>query len=323
MPGELSGVTEILMQAEGASAFCEVFFPLGFPIRIGTNRLELLDMARESWGAFTRAGSYKNLALQVDFFHDPQHYPAHEPQMHIHETFLTIVFDERNIVVADLKQGCAHGRLNEALLADRQTFRYYVLEAVAYSMISALRAVALHAACIEWKGKGVLLCGESGAGKTTLAYACALRGWGYITDDASYLFLNDMARRVTGNCHQFRFRDTASVLFTELKARTITKRATGKPSIEMLTEELSGIRGVKSVDVESILFLHRHDGLPPGFYPISNERVREYFTRFLLISNQPDSRSQAAIDNLLNAKMFEFGYSDLNSAVDFLTRSME
>ena len=322
MQSELSSVKDLSMQAESVF-FSDVYFPLGFPLRIRVNRPEVLDMARESWDVFTCSGPYDDLTLQLDFFYDPQQCPMSEPKAQVHENFLTIAFDESNVVVVDLKQGSAHGRLNEALLKDRRTLRYYVLEAVALSMISALRAVALHAACVEWKGAGMLLCGESGAGKTTLAYACARKGWGYITDDASYLLLDDAERQVTGNCYQVRFRDTASELFRELQNRAITKRAEGKPSIEISAKELQDIRSQKSVRVQSILFLNRHSDLPPGFYPISRERVRDYFTKFLLISNQPESRSHAAIEYLLGAKMFEFRYSDLNAAVDFLSRSME
>lgn len=322
MPSELSTVSDPSMPAESAR-LSGLFFPLGFPVRIRTNRVEILDMARESWGVFTCADPCEALTLEIEFFHDPQQCPIPEPQVQVHEAFLRIAFDECNVVTADLNQGRAYGRLNEALLEDRRTFRYQVLEAVALSMISTLRAVALHAACIEWKGAGALLCGESGAGKTTLAYACARKGWGYITDDASYLLLDDIERKVTGNCHQVRFRDTASALFTELKNRAITKRGEGKPSIEISAKELHGIRSLKSVNVQSILFLNRHSDGSPGFHPISRERVREYFTKFLLIPNQLGSRSHAAIEQLLSARMFEFRYSDLNAAVDFLSRSME
>lgn len=51
----------------------------------------------------------------------------------------------------------------------------------------------VHAAALEFEGRGVLLVGESGAGKSTTAVACALEGAGLLGDD---LCLVDAERRI-------------------------------------------------------------------------------------------------------------------------------
>jgi hypothetical protein len=42
----------------------------------------------------------------------------------------------------------------------------------------------IHAASVVLNGKGILVVGQSGAGKTSIALTCALAGWDYLGDDA-------------------------------------------------------------------------------------------------------------------------------------------
>ncbi|MDR3117432.1 MAG: hypothetical protein LBT98_02585 [Puniceicoccales bacterium] len=44
-----------------------------------------------------------------------------------------------------------------------------------------------HAAAVGWKGRGVLICGRGGRGKSTLALSCLVSGFQYVSDD--YLIL--------------------------------------------------------------------------------------------------------------------------------------
>ncbi len=55
-------------------------------------------------------------------------------------------------------------------------------------------------------------------GKSSLAYACACRGWTYVSDDASSLLRSGTERKVIGNSRLFRFRPAAVDLFPELRA---------------------------------------------------------------------------------------------------------
>ena len=73
----------------------------------------------------------------------------------------------------------------------------------------------------------MLLCGDSGAGKSSLAFACALKGWTYVADDSSRLIRGQQDRVVVGNPYQMRFRESAVHLFLELRNLPLTARASG------------------------------------------------------------------------------------------------
>ena len=44
----------------------------------------------------------------------------------------------------------------------------------------------LHAACVGQGGRGVLLIGESGAGKSTASLHCLLRGLDFVSEDSIF-----------------------------------------------------------------------------------------------------------------------------------------
>ncbi|MBI5788250.1 MAG: hypothetical protein HZA78_05290 [Candidatus Schekmanbacteria bacterium] len=50
-----------------------------------------------------------------------------------------------------------------------------------------LRLAGFHAAALAWNNRGVLLPGDTGAGKTTLAYRCIQAGFGYLSDEDSLI----------------------------------------------------------------------------------------------------------------------------------------
>ena len=53
----------------------------------------------------------------------------------------------------------------------------------------AVGVVPVHAACLTFDGWEMFIAGDSGAGKSTLSVALAQHGFGYISDDWSYLTL--------------------------------------------------------------------------------------------------------------------------------------
>ncbi|QNI37652.1 aldolase [Edaphobacter albus] len=311
----MASKTVTVVEPEVPLRYTETFFPLGFPVQIETNRFKVLTIARNGWGMLTPRYSREPLRIALEIVDGFPGMLRDRPECRVVESSLEITFNQNNKVIVNLADGVAQGRLDSAILQNQASFQYYVLEAAVSSMISTMHAVALHAACVDWNGSGVMLCGDSGVGKTSLAYACSVAGWGYLSDDASYLLLNGSDRTVTGNSRQIRFRDAAIRLFPELAGREITPRAVGKPSIEIETNELGPIRCIESTTVQHILFLNRSSESDPGLYPIKRQHVLDYFAKYLLLPTEADSRARLALDRLINAQTYELRYQRLDWAV--------
>jgi hypothetical protein len=168
-------------------------------------------------------------------------------------------------------------------------------------------------------GRGVLLCGESGAGKSSLAFACARNGWTFLSDDSSAIIRKRRGRVVVGNPCQMRFRESAVELFPELKEQRVTPRATGKMAIELATAILPEIATQAECQVDYIVFLNRREPAPPSFLSVPKEIAWQYFQQYMCFGEDEVHQAQtASIHDLLTAKVFEMRYQDLDWAVERL-----
>ncbi len=96
-------------------------------------------------------------------------------------------FGEANIFIFDLARRNIRATVSEELAADRGFWDRILLPIAMGVLGPAVGVVPVHAACLTLNGEGLLIAGESGAGKSTLSVALAQGGFGYISDDWSYL----------------------------------------------------------------------------------------------------------------------------------------
>ena len=66
--------------------------------------------------------------------------------------------------------------------------RYELLEFAVFTLAARVqKLISLHAACVGLGGRGLLLMGPSGAGKSTVALQCLLRGFGFVSEDSTFV----------------------------------------------------------------------------------------------------------------------------------------
>jgi hypothetical protein len=292
----------------------KTYYPLGFAVEIETNSDEVLAAAQESWGSLREVFSLPALKIRIALGMGSSGPcpppPVFRGQMHL----LSIVADAQNFAVCDRLRGFAFVWLSQAAVEHKAYLRYHFLEAIALTMLASSYVTPLHAACVELAGQGVLFCGNSGAGKSSLAYACARAGWKFISDDASYLVRQGIGRLVVGNSQFVRLRPSAAELFPELEGLSLTPRAAGKPSIEIPTALIPGVMGVPHSRVEYIVFLNRGEFDVPELVPFPKELALQWASH-----SQVDTRAnrevRTAIRELVNARLFELRYRTLSGAV--------
>jgi HPr Serine kinase C-terminal domain len=297
-----------------------VYHAMGFAIEIATNSPEVLAAAEESWGGFQQKFFEPPVRLEIGVLADSSYECPPAPSCRSRGHLLTTIADPGNFSVCDLSRGFAFAWFTQAAVTNSAYLRYYFLEATVLTLLESLYLTPLHAACVQIGGRGVLLCGESGAGKSSLSFACARRGWKFLSDDSSALVRKRPGRTVVGNPHQMRFRESAVELFPELTKQRVTPRATGKMAIELATATLPEIETAAECQVDYIVFLNRREPASTGLLPLPKEAAWQYFEQYMCFGEDEVYQAQrASIYELLTAKVFEMRYRDLAWAVDRLT----
>jgi len=328
-----NGVNELQMQSEVAAAettdslLCNlemplkvIYYPHGFSIELTTNSYEVIAAAEESWGQFYKVFDHPALEIRIGVIGDSD--SDELPPVPVSRGWLNLlscVADSNNSSVCDTTRGHAFGWFTRAVIENRAYFRYYFLEAMAGSLLALKYLSPIHGACVKLGEKTVVLCGDSGAGKSSLSYACARGGWTFLSDDAIGLVRGREDRLIVGNPFSMRFRKAGADLFPELKRQRIAPRATGNLAIEVATSSMPDIATELTSSVDYIVFLNRESSAPPRLAAFSREDAFLWFEQINGYGENKIRQEQAAsLRQLLTVPVYELCYRDLDWAVNRL-----
>jgi hypothetical protein len=295
------------------------YYLLGFPIEIFTNSPLVLAAAEESWGMFRRIYSEPALQLRIGVLPGTSKELPVRPTSRGQRNLITQIADGENYAILDTRQGFAFAWLTQAAVEDRAYLRYHFLEGTSWNLLESLYLTSIHGACVELDGHGVLLCGDSGAGKSSLAYACARSGWKFLSDDSSCLIRKRPGRIVAGNPYQMRFRESVRTLFPELASQPSTLRATGEQAVELPTATRPEINTISESSIDYIVFLNRLEAPHESLTAFSVERALRWFEQVVCFG-EPQVREAHLKDlqRLLTAQVFEMRYTEIESAIRML-----
>jgi hypothetical protein len=218
--------------------FRNTFYPAGCALEVSSNSAAVLMMAANLWRRYPALSGAQPLRLRIiDGGSQPDSVRQRLPPCGEGHLF-SIVHGEHDFALADLSTGFAFASLSRETLSDSGRFSYFFLEPLVYAMLGARYFVFVHASCISRDGCAILLCGDSGSGKTCLAYACARLGWDYVSGDALHIVRGGDYRTVIGRPYEIRFRESARRLFPELGRFRPAARPNGKTDLEIDTAEL-------------------------------------------------------------------------------------
>ena len=297
----------------------ETFYPLGFPLIVSTNSVAALEAARVEWRAWTPVYAEPPIVLNFEVSEGDE--PPPPAEFHAHRHLFAFVSDAKNLAVCDTQARSGTAWLTSAAVEDAAFFRYNFLEAMALELIVSLYLTPFHAACVARDGRGMLLCGDSGAGKSSLAYGCGRRGWSYLSDDASYLIRRCAEERlVLGHPHRVRLRPDAPRLFPELSSHAPSLRGNGKMSLEIQTRTLDSFPTARSTAVDRFVLLKRTSDGGTRLTRVDKADARAICEPiFYWWDAQISAEQQATFDTLLGAsEVLSLEYSDLEKAIDLL-----
>lgn len=289
------------------------YYPMGFPLDLATNSEDILAASDRIWGQFPTTGRERAATLRVVVENHDARVPPLPSMPRGQNHLISMVHGPDNFAVCDLAHSFTFACLTQDVARDRPYVLYYFLEPAGYMMIDALHLSPVHASCVALNGRAVLLCGEAGAGKTSLAYACARKGWTYLSDDATHIVRGRADRAVVGRPFRIRFRESASRLFPELKQFTPERRPNGKLDIEVETRAL-GISVALESKASHIVFLNRQNESASVEPCARTEAARRLRTLTCYGDEKVRSEQSRALTEFLQLPTMELTYGDLEAA---------
>ena len=317
--------TEDQMLGNSPRPYRAVFYPYGYELHFETNSDAVLRAASRYLGVWQPR--FEGRPLELRFLVIPGERPAGgmAPPAFLHRiqrNLLSGIADRDNFYCCDLVAGFAFACASPEAIKNHELLRVPIDNMIC-ALLWTSHVTAVHAACVMLRGKGVLLAGHSGAGKSSLAYACARRGWTFVSDDTSCLVKRAEGKTVIGNPYRFRFRESAGGLFPEFRGLKESCHGPGKPTIEVATSTLPGIEKAVDCQVDYIVFLNRREGRKGRveFIPVPRERkLRQLYTGNWPSDLAARQEDWTTLQRLANVPAFELRYRELDVAAAALER---
>lgn len=175
---------------------------LGARFRFESNSARLLQLVDQAFAGLPRhrvSARSPRLLVRLQLTRRQRRSSAAPPPLNTYAGpgFLCGAIDESNLAVISPAQRSALVVVSRDMLRHAYHLRYELIEFAVYVLAArALRLVPLHAAAVGLRGRGLLLMGDSGAGKSTIALHCLLQGLGLLSEDA--VFVTPDGRTATG-----------------------------------------------------------------------------------------------------------------------------
>jgi hypothetical protein len=249
----------------------------------------LLRLVEDAYAGLPRhrlSGSTPRFKIRLRLTHGEDEGVASAPlptRYHGGAGLLSVVMDAANFtVICPAERSGLVAISRSSLRRFPRLVRYELLEFAVFALAHrGLGLVSLHAACVGWKRRGLLLIGDSGVGKSTLSLHGAHRGLDFLTEDATFVDTATMLATGVSNFLHLKA-DALHSLDDDALARRISKsptirRRSGVEKLEIDMRRFGRPPAPRPLTVAGIVFLSK---TPAGKGPLlRNVTQRELLDR--------------------------------------------
>ncbi len=162
------------------------------------------------------------------------------------------------------------GSFSPALSRDVLYWKQTVLPILLGIVSASIGVTPVHCACVVKAGSGLLLGGESGAGKSTTALSLARNGFSYLSDDCTYLSRTGAEMRAWGLPTLVKLLPEAVRHFPGLVSPDPVLTLNGEWALNVDPTEISNVERCLDCAPRWLVFLERKVDSPSVIKPLSS-----------------------------------------------------
>jgi len=306
------------------------YSPLGVSLMLETNAPLLAERAAEVFGHWRcpdNAADLDGVCLRLLLHDVAEILPSGPPPtlMRAQELYFLLSVGQ-SLGFADRRAGFAVAYITPALMAHAETIRGCFVECLGNYLICGRLRMPLHAVGLKWAGRGVLLTGRDGAGKSTLAYACVRAGFQLLAEDIVYVPEAQEPGDVTiwGDSRYLHLLPDALRFFPELHSAPSVQQGLSETKLRVRAVDLRPDAPLTQMAVWGVCSLGRSRDAETRLLAADPAGLRHTLTHFKGDPPLDTAAQRAAAERLLGGELahLEVG-SDLDQAVAVLKRWLE
>jgi len=241
---------------------CGCYLAAGVRLRIETNSESILAIARENLELSDNGHDREEVRLKLWVESEPSPYLETKPYFRGLGHLVFSGYDDRSSLLIDLRNRCGAGRFTQGLAQNSRYWKSALFPSLLGIVGPSVGLTSLHSACVSWKGKGLLLAGRGGAGKSTLSLALAQAGMDFLSDDRTLVRNNNGNLIAFGLSREMKQRTEALAHFPGLQDANCETFAgdtvwKGEPAVRFDPVEVLGVTRAESCEPSWIVFLER------------------------------------------------------------------
>jgi hypothetical protein len=296
------------------------FRPMDLNLRVLTNSPELEAAVRDAYGRFGAGdrGAAPQLQFAFEEIEETDNAVDRPPVRTYRSSPLAAELEigDTGALSIDRRTGAASGRFTRQIIRDRSSFRLHALHFALSAALVSGGFLGIHAACIAVDGAVALLRGRSGAGKTTLAYAGARRGFQVVAGSTVWIAPDESVW--WGIPWWIYLRPSAEALFPEI-ADTPAVPIGGETRHEIDMARLGAGRAIPRVRPGIIVWVDRYPGGDTNLEPINAAEALRLWRQGAAGNEVNVPGYQARVRRLVGRRNFRLrAGDDLDRALDLI-----